>query len=170
MKKILFITLIISLLVACKNNTKNNSIQTKNNDTLIGLISRTNFLDPPYNQWFADEYQKYELDTTTLAQIKNFKNIGNYKIVIVMGTWCPDSRREVPRFYKIVDYLEIDPNNIKMYAVKRGDFSKAGKFDLSKYNIQRIPTFIFFVNGVEKGRIIEKPKQSLEKDMVAILK
>ena len=37
-------------------------------------------------------------------------------------------------------------------------------------NIEKIPTFIFFKHGQELGRIIEKPKVSLEHDMLEILK
>jgi len=35
--------------------------------------------------------------------------------------------------------------------------------------IERVPTFIFYVNNIEAGRIIENPVTSLEKDMVNIL-
>jgi hypothetical protein len=42
-----------------------------------------------------------------------------------------------------------------------------GEYD--KLDIQRVPTFIFYKNNIEAGRIIENPETSLEQDMVKIL-
>jgi hypothetical protein len=36
-------------------------------------------------------------------------------------------------------------------------------------DIQRVPTFIFYKNNIETGRIIENPTTSLEQDIVNIL-
>jgi hypothetical protein len=41
--------------------------------------------------------------------------------------------------------------------------------DFASLNIVRVPTFIFYKNNSEAGRIIEVPKTSLEQDMVNIL-
>ncbi len=162
MKKFVFILVALTIFLGCKKE-QSKEIQQKQQpqeEMLIGLISRADFLNPPYNEWFKDEYEKYEVDKNKLPQIKN---PNDYNFVIVMGTWCPDSRREVPRFYKIIDQMGVYPQNIKMYAVDRN--FKAGKWDVSKFDIERIPTFIVFYQGKELGRIIEKPKKSLEEDL-----
>ena len=36
-------------------------------------------------------------------------------------------------------------------------------------NIEKVPTFIFYKNGIEIGRIIESPEKSIEKDFLKIL-
>jgi hypothetical protein len=36
-------------------------------------------------------------------------------------------------------------------------------------NIQKIPTFIFFIDGEEIGRVIEHPITSLEEDILDII-
>jgi hypothetical protein len=41
--------------------------------------------------------------------------------------------------------------------------------DLTSYNIVYVPTFIFYKDGVEVGRIVEAPKHSLEIDIINIL-
>ena len=47
---------------------------------------------------------------------------------------------------------------------------KKGYFnDYSRYNITNTPTIIFYNNKKEVGRIIEKPGESLETNMVLIL-
>ena len=47
---------------------------------------------------------------------------------------------------------------------------KKGYFnDYSRYNITNTPTIIFYKNKKEVGRIIEKPKETLESNMLSIL-
>jgi thiol-disulfide isomerase/thioredoxin len=88
-------------------------------------------------------------------------------ITIVMATWCSDSQREVPRFIKIMDSVGHDPSNITIINVDRKKMAE--KTPVDKLKIERIPTFIFSKNGKELGRIVESPKESLEKDMVNII-
>jgi thiol-disulfide isomerase/thioredoxin len=91
----------------------------------------------------------------------------NLKIKIVMGTWCPDSRREVPKLMKILDIWRFPVSQLTIIGV-----DKAKKAPVSEYeslDIQRVPTFIIYKNNIEAGRIIENPVTSLEQDMVNIL-
>jgi thiol-disulfide isomerase/thioredoxin len=88
-------------------------------------------------------------------------------IQIVMGTWCPDSRREVPRFMQILDRWKFPAAKVTFIGVDNAKLSPVGDFD--KLDIQRVPTFIILKNKVEAGRIIENPVTSLEQDMLNIL-
>jgi len=89
------------------------------------------------------------------------------KITLVLGTWCSDSRREVPWFYKILESLEYDLDNMKVICVNTAKTAEG--IDVDQLDIQKVPTFIFYKEGVELGRIIETPQTSLEKDMAKIL-
>ena len=84
-----------------------------------------------------------------------------------MGTWCSDSQREVPRFFKILDQLAFNFNNITLIGVNRA--KQADNTEVNELNIELVPTIIFFIDGKEIGRIIESPEENLEKDMVKIL-
>ena len=42
--------------------------------------------------------------------------------------------------------------------------------ELAGLKIELVPTIIFYKDGSELGRIIESPQETLEKDMVKILK
>jgi len=89
-------------------------------------------------------------------------------ITIVIGTWCPDSRREVPRFMKIADLWGFPHDRIKFIGV---DINKVAPLeDYFQLAIERVPTFIFYKKNIEKGRIIEVPETSLEQDTRNILK
>lgn len=137
-----------------------------NEEILFGYCDRDAFENELFNTWFTEEYESYKLDEKALTEI-DFKNNSQPEITIVMGTWCSDSRREVPRFYKIMEKLEYDFDNLTLITVNRQ--KKAGDIEIDNLNVELVPTLIFYENGVEKGRIIESPVKSLEKDMVEIL-
>jgi len=132
---------------------------------LLGLCTRDAFNDTSFSWWFNSEYRMYEVDSTSLAKITD--KIKNTDITIVMGTWCSDSRTLVPEFYKILDYLNYPTDKVKLINIDR---DKKGRDDeIAGLNIRLVPTFIFYHNDKEVGRIVESPAESLEKDMVVIL-
>ncbi|MFN4111119.1 MAG: thioredoxin family protein [Ignavibacteria bacterium] len=134
-----------------------------NKPMLIGLCNRENFSkDTTFSWWFESEYDYYQPEDSTIQLI----NLDSVKIVCVMGTWCSDSRREVPHFYKILDMLKFDETNLEVYCVDRK--KQAEGYDIDQYVIERVPTFIFYKNDSEIGRIIETPQETLERDMLKI--
>ncbi len=133
---------------------------------MLGEINKAAFLQDPYADWYEDEYQNYTLDVKTLYGIKD--KIKSTKIKVFFGSWCSDSRREVPRFIKLLDYLGFDYKNVQFIALDRK--KAAPDYQKNIYDIQYVPTFIFFRNGKEIGRIIESPQDTLEKDIAGILK
>ncbi|MBN2891584.1 MAG: hypothetical protein JXL97_06945 [Bacteroidales bacterium] len=92
----------------------------------------------------------------------------NAKFVVVLASWCSDSRREVSFFFKIFDAIDFDQSRVSVIAVGK-DFY-AGDNDVAQYQIDKVPTIICFHYGYEAGRIIESPKISLEKDLVDFTK
>ena len=84
-----------------------------------------------------------------------------------MGTWCGDSKRETPHFYKILEQTDFNLNNLELITV---DVSKKTPDNLQKgFDIKRVPTFIFYRDGKEIGRYVEYARESLEKDMLKIV-
>lgn len=134
---------------------------------LIGLFDRDAFQDSNYAWWFNSGYKFYSADSALVNELGSV-NLDSVNVTIVMGTWCSDSRREVPRFFKIIDELKIPKEKIQIIGVNR-KFKSDGD-DISSLNIKRVPTFIFYENQKEIGRIIETPEVSLENDMLKILK
>jgi len=132
---------------------------------LVGPVVRQDFLADPYKLWFEEEYNIYALDSNVLASIPVEKL--NRKIKVFLGTWCSDSQRELPRFYKILDYLDYDKSQLEVIALDRE--KKSGNNEQEGWNIEFVPTFIFLEDGQEVGRIIETPNETLEKDLLAIL-
>jgi thiol-disulfide isomerase/thioredoxin len=118
-----------------------------------------------YSDSWDKEYNDYKPYTDFLSGIKD--SLDKIKIVIVMATWCGDSKREVPRFYKIMNTIGISDDDIDLICVDRN--KKAGNLDIEDYYVELVPTFIFYKGKKELGRIIEMPSESLENDIAQII-
>ena len=133
---------------------------------LLGYFAKERMTEPPHSEWYVKGYDEYSVDTIVVNKITDVSR-DSIKIKIVMGTWCPDSRREVPRFIRILDYWEYPADYMTFIGVDDEKKSPVGEYE--NLDIERVPTFIFYVNNVEAGRIIENPVTSLEIDMVKII-
>ncbi len=134
---------------------------------ILGDFPLSRLFSSPHSSWYVSGFSEYQPDQAFIAELKEL-DISNLTITVVMGTWCPDSRREVPRFMKIVDLWGFPVEKIRFIGV---DINKiAPLVDYPELGIQRVPTFIFYENNSEKGRIIEVPVTSLEQDTRNILK
>ena len=164
-----FFTLLFGVLVIPLFSQELNQVvmdTSINKEILLGYCDREAFEHELFNEWFNTEFKSYEVDSASLSSV-DFQNHPQPEITIIMGTWCSDSRREVPRFYKILDKLEFDEDNLTIISVNRQ--KQAGDIETEHLNVELVPTFIFYENGIEKGRIIETPIHSLEKDFAEIL-
>jgi len=133
---------------------------------LLGDINPGMFLNQPHSEWYLAGYSDYQPDMSFMADLV-LQETDDLSITIVLGTWCPDSRREVPRFMKIIDLWGFPMEKIKFIGV---DINKVAPLaDYPQLAIERVPTFIFYENNIEKGRIIEVPVTSLEQDTRNIL-
>ena len=132
---------------------------------LIGYCTREAFNDTSFSEWWNEEYDLYEVDVESVEELKySFKNV---EIKLIMGTWCSDSRREVPRFYKVLDEIGYPAENVSLISVYR---KMAGlENEVEGMDIHFVPTFIFYRGDEEIGRIVEMPYESLEKDMLEMV-
>jgi len=133
---------------------------------ILGYFVPDQLKREPHSEWFVKAYDDYQINTEAVNKLLDIPHEG-LSIKIVMGTWCPDSRREVPRFMRIIDVWKFPTNNLTFIGVDNAKLSPVGEYE--KLDIQRVPTFIIYKNNVEAGRIIENPVTSLEQDMVNIL-
>ena len=147
----------------------NREVQTTNDGKmLLGNQTKDQLLKEPFSDWYTKEHDEYSIDQTSVEELKKEK-IKTYNIVLVMGTWCEDSHREVPRLFKILEAVDFPDNKLTMIAVNRKKEAPSGEEGI--YNIQKVPTIIVQKYGKEIGRIIESPKTGyLERDLLEILK
>ncbi len=132
---------------------------------IIGSCTREAFSDTAFS-WFNTGYDEYVPDANTVQQLNPL--LAGLKITIAMGTWCSDSKEQVPGFFKLIDELKFDEKNVHIICVDR---SKKGIADeAAGLSLEKIPTFIFYKSDKEIGRIIETPEKSLEAHLLSILK
>ncbi|CAI8338766.1 MAG: Uncharacterised protein [Flavobacterium sp. SCGC AAA160-P02] len=150
----------------CSIFTTYSQVKEDINGNLIGPLQKNDFLKGKYKSWFTQNYNDYTPNEKILKKIK--KKIRNVTVKSFIGTWCHDSERELPRFYKIMESIEFDvTKNFQMIGITRG---KKTPNNLQKgYNIKQTPTFIFYKDNKEIGRYIEHSKKSIEKDILKIL-
>ena len=139
--------------------------QEELNDTLIGAINRQDLEQAPFDSWFDPMYKSFKPNEEALNTIQ--KNIKDYEIKMFMGTWCADSQREVPKFYKILELTDYDLNRLEVQAVKE-DKTLPNEAE-KEYNILYVPTIIFYKDGEEVGRFVEYPQEELEEDIANIV-
>ncbi len=147
----------------------NREVETTNDGKmLLGHQTKNQLLKEPYSEWYVKEHDEYALDQKTITELKKEK-LNSYNIILVMGTWCEDSHREVPRFFKILEELKYPDGKLTIIAVNRKKEAPNG--EEGRFNIQKVPTIIVQKYGKEIGRITESPSTGyLERDLLEILK
>ena len=125
----------------------------------VGDITKKSLLEQ-YDE-FAKKYNKFSFESPPYIETEDIT------VKVLFGTWCHDSKREVPKMLKIFEAYGLEDNNISLIAVnpKKNEPLKT----INQFNLEFTPTFIFFRNGEEIGRIVEKPNQSLLEDFKLII-
>ncbi|GAA4277243.1 hypothetical protein GCM10022259_19670 [Aquimarina mytili] len=136
-----------------------------NPDILVGKQDRKALKQEPFAIWFNKNYNDYVIDTETVENISMY--LEDISIKAFMGTWCSDSKRETPTFYKILDTAKYDYRNFELITVTRDKNTPEG-FEKG-LDVMRVPTFIFYKEGKEIGRYVEFARETLEKDILAIV-
>jgi thiol-disulfide isomerase/thioredoxin len=117
---------------------------------LVGHVTREQVRS--YASWQPLFAQPYLPDPGAIATIK--ANANDVTVLLIMATWCPDSKRELPRFFAIMDGASMDGAKLTMVGVDRTKKDPEGLTE--KWGITRVPTFVFLRNGQEAGRVVEK--------------
>jgi thiol-disulfide isomerase/thioredoxin len=138
--------------------------QKAKKDILVGECNRDGFRTDEFKS-FLENNQDYEPDANTIKQIKKLRK--DVEVVVVFATWCHDTQTQLPRFFRILDEAGFNDENIRLFGVDTGKLAPG--VDISWLEISRVPTFVFYKNGREIGRVVEKPSTSLEKDVLMIL-
>ena len=82
----------------------------------------------PYSSWFTKGYEEYQADSQAVGILGELAK-DDITIKIVMGTWCPDSRREVPRFMKMLDIWKFPEVNVTFIGVDNEKLSPVGEYE-----------------------------------------
>ena len=125
----------------------------------VGEITKKSLLEQ-YDE-FAQKYNKFSFERPSYIETEDIS------VKVLFGTWCHDSRREVPKMLKIFEAYGLEDKSISLVAVNPEKNEPITT--INEFNLEFTPTFIFFRNGEEIGRIVEKPNQSLLEDFKLII-
>lgn len=130
--------------------------------------SKNNLLGDIQIQNLFTEYPlfKFRYDNYEVTDQINLSDLEDISVVIMFGTWCHDSKREVPRMLRILDSAGVGTEQLSLIGVDINKTEPKGREKL--YNLRNTPTLILLRNGKEVGRIIERPNVSLEADLIVL--
>lgn len=126
-------------------------------ELLVGAIEPAQLLDT--HPRFAQGYEAFKAEPLELPD--------DVSVLLFFGTWCHDSEREVPRLLKLLETAGLSGEKLTLVGLdyrKRDPEGRAVQFD-----IRYTPTAIILREGVEVGRIVERPKTSLREEIIGIL-
>ncbi|MCB7481437.1 TlpA family protein disulfide reductase [Christiangramia sediminis] len=173
-----FFILLAVITISCGNTVSKATAETQTleeeildeeeiqQDMLLGEFHKQDLQQKPFSKWFSPRYEEFSPETESMATIQ--ENINDYKIKVLMGTWCGDSKRELPKLLKILDNADYNYKNIEMVAV---DYNKTTPSKIEEeLNVHRVPTIIFYKNGEEVNRFVEYSQgESIEEDIADIV-
>ena len=153
------------MIFSCNSSINKKKSEPEEYTDIIGVFERKELSNNPHAEWFNQNYSDYNLDKETLNKLKPlFEDI---EITVFMGTWCSDSRKEIPVFFKLIDKLRINENSIELIGMTL-EKTTPDSLELDQ-NLINVPTFIFKKDGKEINRIVEFPLETIEKDILEIL-
>ena len=133
---------------------------------LLGPINAQGLNQEPYSLWFEENSKAYTPDMTVVEEIKPL--LKSCYIKVFMGTWCEDSQREVPALMKLLNLTEFDQSQLEIIAMTH-DKDTPENYE-ADYEIEFIPTILLFKDGAELNRIVEYTQETMEQDLLKILK
>lgn len=171
-KTLLIIAIKSILLLSITLNAQSiNKEITGENQTpyLLGKINKAGLQGDNYKAWFSENYTNYQPNTKIINTIKD--DLKSYDLLLFMGTWCGDSKKEVPRLYKVLEACNFPTEQLTMVAVSRESsmYKQSPQHEEAGLNIHRVPTLIVYKNGEEVNRIVEHPIDTFEKDIQNII-
>ena len=129
----------------------------QSNSDHLGEISASSLLSN--YEAFASEYEAY---SPTRAELSLMESLRGKEVIVLFGTWCHDSEREVPRLLKLLDQSEVDLQSLTFLAVDRNKTDPDGF--AARLELQYTPTIIVSEDGREIARIVERPIKGLATD------
>ncbi|MCP3977878.1 MAG: thioredoxin family protein [bacterium] len=137
---------------------------------LLGACTEAQLNEEPFSEWYREEYEGYEPNADVVAQLRRADRRG-VELTLFFGTWCGDSRHEVPRMVKLLRQAGFSDDDVELIAVDRGEgvHKQSPGGEERGVEIYRVPTLVIRRGGREASRIVEFPVLSLERDLLAIL-
>ena len=136
----------------------------------MGACNRDSLQKAPFSSWFNPGFDQYNPDKKITDQLR-IEKMENIRIKVFFGSWCGDSKREVPRFLKLMQTISFPEKRLELIGVGGSDslYKQSPGHEEAGLGIFRVPVFIIYRDGKEINRINEFPVVSLERDLLDII-
>jgi thiol-disulfide isomerase/thioredoxin len=166
------ITIIIILVLTFQLNAQslNQEIAQEGKTAyLLGKIDKSGLEGDNYKSWFTKNHDDYKPNPSIINSIAS--ELKTYSITLFMGTWCGDSKKEVPKFLKVLEDCNFPIDQLTMIALSSAPdmYKQSPQHEEAGLNIHRVPTVIFYKDSKEVNRIVEHPITSFEDDIQHII-
>jgi len=137
---------------------------------IYGMCTQDSLQNRPFDEWFTPGYTNYQPNAAVVSSLKQ-QNLGDINIKVFFGSWCGDSKRELPRFMKVLSVISFPDKKVQLIGLGATDslYKQSPGGEEQGLGIFRVPTFIIYKNGKEISRINEFAALTLEKDLLAIV-
>src|SRR6185369_10464551 len=78
---------------------------------ILGACTIDALKQEPFASWYTSGVTEYKPNPEILSQLKA-ANANKFTFKVFFGSWCGDSRRELPRMSKILNEISIPEKNI----------------------------------------------------------
>ncbi|MHB8054458.1 MAG: YbbN family protein [Candidatus Aminicenantales bacterium] len=114
---------------------------------------------------WARAAKAYEPDYQAVEAIHRLGK--SVRIRAFVGTWDAKETGSVAAFIKTIEMADNPTVAVDWIGVSR-DLKEPAE-PLRAYGVEKIPTFIIWADGEEKGRITGTPRETIESDLAAFL-
>lgn len=138
---------------------------------VLGACTVEQLLKEPYASWYTQNFSAYKPNAAVLAQLGK-TDLSKYSMKIFFGSWCGDSKRELPRMIKVLEQLSFKKSNIALIGVddSLAVYKQSPQREEAGQYIYRVPTFVIYKGEQEIARIVESPAETLERDLLKIFR
>ncbi len=145
------------------------AIAQKRETKLLNEVSISQLKQEPYATWYSKNNEDYQPNVQIVEALKK-TDPSKYTMKIFFGSWCGDSKRELPKMTKVLEKLSFPQKNLAIIGVDDSTevYKQAPQRQEAGMNIFRVPTFIVYENSKEIGRIVEFPAETIERDLLKI--
>jgi thiol-disulfide isomerase/thioredoxin len=164
MQKTIFF-LFITFFLSCSNKVLFTQKKDGSDIILNGTIEKKYLNNSKKFPWFYYGYQAYQPKDSIVQLIK--AHVSDLGFMVFAGSWCGDTQKELPAFFKVAQLSNIKENQIQLIMLDR---NKISWFMNPKImGVKHIPCIIVYRKDKEIGRIIETVKVSMEEDLLNII-
>lgn len=159
---VLTFLLILSFLYGCKNKAKTDNHGIK---VVVGPLTWEEWQkDAGWKSYSADDYIPLDNLLDRFSELANSKDVS---FLLFSASWCPDSKSEMPKIYKLFKSAGIPFEKIQLFGL---DLKKEEPSGIAQdHQIERVPTLLVLKDLEEIGRVVEFPSKTWEEDLLMIL-